>query len=389
MAAHTLTSKRPIYLDYAATTPVDPRVADKMWQYLRPEGEFGNAASRLHRYGWMADEAIDIARHQVAALIHADAREIVWTSGATEADNLALKSVARAMRARGNHIITCQTEHKAVLDSCHWLQQEGFELTYLQPEKDGLLDLNKLASALRKETILVAVMHVNNELGVIQDIAAIGALLRERGIAFHVDAAQSLGKIAMDVRTLPVDFMAFSGHKIYGPKGIGALYVRKDFSYPLEAQIHGGGHEWGLRSGTLATHQIVGMGEACAIAEREMIEESLRLQAFKDKFWQALQAHDVHLNGSLQHTVPGILNVSFCDVLGDALIPSLQHTMAVSSGAACTSAQMEPSYVLRALGLSRELAMSAVRFSFGRFTTDAEIEQALQTIAETLPRLRL
>ncbi|MCO6536978.1 MAG: IscS subfamily cysteine desulfurase [Gilliamella sp.] len=380
--------KLPIYMDYAATTPVDPRVAEKMMQYLTPDGIFGNPASRSHKFGWQAEEAVDIARNQIADLIGADSREIVFTSGATEADNLAIKGAAHFNQAKGKHIITCKTEHKAVLDTCRQLEREGYEVTYLTPESDGILDLDKLATAMRSDTTVVSIMHVNNETGVIQDIEKIGEMCRERGIVFHVDATQSVGKLPIDVANLKVDLMSFSGHKIYGPKGIGGLYVRRKPRVRIEAQMHGGGHERGMRSGTLPVHQIVGMGEAYHIAKQEMVTEMPRLLALKNRLWDGLKdIEEVYLNGSLEHSVPNILNVSFAYIEGESLMMALKD-LAVSSGSACTSASLEPSYVLRALGLNDELAHSSIRFSIGRFTTEEEIDYVIKLIRESIGKLR-
>lgn len=378
----------PIYLDYSATTPVDPRVADKMRQFLTPDGEFGNPASRSHSFGWHAEEAVDEARRQVAALIGADPREIVWTSGGTESDNLAIKGAAHFYRKKGKHIVTVKTEHKAVLDTCRQLEREGFEVTYLAPQADGLLDLAELEASLRDDTVLVSVMHVNNEIGVVQDIGAIGKMTRERGIVLHVDAAQGAGKIPIDVHEMQVDLMTLSAHKIYGPKGIGALYICRKPRVRLEAQMHGGGHERGLRSGTLPTHQIVGMGEAFRIAREEMAEESARIRALRDRLWDGLnKMEEVYLNGDLEQRVPGNLNVSFNFVEGESLIMALKD-VAVSSGSACTSASLEPSYVLRALGRNDELAHSSLRFTIGRFTTEEEIDYTVSLIEQAVQRLR-
>jgi cysteine desulfurase len=380
--------KLPIYLDYAATTPVDPRVAAKMMNYLTVDGQFGNPASRSHSFGWQADAAVTEARQHVAALVNADPREIVWTSGATESDNLALKGVAHFYQKKGKHIITCKTEHKAVLDTCRQLEREGFDVTYLDPEPNGLISLDRLKAALRDDTVLVSIMHVNNEIGVIQDIATIGELTRSRGILFHVDAAQSAGKIPIDLQALKVDLMSFSGHKIYGPKGIGALYVRRKPRVRLEAQMHGGGHERGMRSGTLATHQIVGMGEAFRIAREEMAEESARILQLRNRLWNGLKdIEEVYLNGDLEHRVAGNLNVSFNYVEGESLIMALKD-LAVSSGSACTSASLEPSYVLRALGRNDELAHSSIRFSIGRFTTVEDIDYTLDAVKKSIDKLR-
>ena len=380
--------KLPIYMDYAATTPVDPRVAEKMMQYLTPNGIFGNPASRSHKFGWQAEEAVDIARNQIADLIGADSREIVFTSGATEADNLAIKGAAHFNKAKGKHIITCKTEHKAVLDTCRQLEREGYEVTYLAPESNGILDLDKLAAAMRSDTTVVSIMHVNNETGVIQDIEKIGEMCRERDIVFHVDATQSVGKLPIDLSKLKVDLMSFSGHKIYGPKGIGGLYVRRKPRVRIEAQMHGGGHERGMRSGTLPVHQIVGMGEAYRIAREEMATEIPRLLALKNRLWNGLKdIEEVYLNGSLEHSVPNILNVSFAYIEGESLMMALKD-LAVSSGSACTSASLEPSYVLRALGLNDELAHSSIRFSFGRFSTEEEVDYVIKLIKDSIGKLR-
>ena len=380
--------KLPIYMDYAATTPVDPRVAEKMMQYLTPDGVFGNPASRSHKFGWQAEEAVDIARNQIADLIGADSREIVFTSGATEADNLAIKGAAHFNQAKGKHIITCKTEHKAVLDTCRQLEREGYEVTYLAPESDGILNLDKLAAAMRSDTTVVSIMHVNNETGVIQDIEKIGEMCRERGIVFHVDATQSVGKLPIDLSKLKVDLMSFSGHKIYGPKGIGGLYVRRKPRVRIEAQMHGGGHERGMRYGTLPVHQIVGMGEAYRIAKEEMATEMPRLLALKNRLWNGLKdIEEVYLNGSLEHSVPNILNVSFAYIEGESLMMALKD-LAVSSGSACTSASLEPSYVLRALGLNDELAHSSIRFSLGRFSTEEEVDYVIKLIKDSIGKLR-
>ncbi|WP_085247143.1 IscS subfamily cysteine desulfurase [Gilliamella mensalis] len=380
--------KLPIYMDYAATAPVDPRVAEKMMQYLTPDGIFGNPASRSHKFGWQAEEAVDIARNQIADLIGADSREIVFTSGATEADNLAIKGAAHFNQTKGKHIITCKTEHKAVLDTCRQLEREGYEVTYLAPESNGIINLDKLAEAMRSDTTVVSIMHVNNETGVIQDIEKIGEMCRERGIVFHVDATQSVGKLPIDVTNLKVDLMSFSGHKIYGPKGIGGLYVRRKPRVRIEAQMHGGGHERGMRSGTLPVHQIVGMGEAYRIAKEEMATEMPRLLTLKNRLWNGLKdIEEVYLNGSLEHSVPNILNVSFAYIEGESLMMALKD-LAVSSGSACTSASLEPSYVLRALGLNDELAHSSIRFSIGRFTKEEEIDYVIKLIKESIGKLR-
>ena len=381
--------KRPIYLDYSATTPVDPRVAEAMVQCLTMEGNFGNPASRSHAYGWQAEEAAEEARGHVAALVNADPREIVWTSGATESNNLAIKGVAGFYGNKGKHILTSKIEHKAVLDACRQLEREGFEVTYLDPEPGtGLIQPAAVEAALRPDTILVSLMHVNNEIGTITDIAAIGEITRARGILFHVDAAQSTGKIDIDLDQMKVDLMSFCAHKTYGPKGVGALYVRRKPRVRLEAQIHGGGHERGMRSGTLATHQLVGMGEAFRIAKLEMHEEQARLRVLRDKLWAGLQGlEQVFINGDLTQRIAGNLNVSFNFVEGESLIMALKD-MAVSSGSACTSASLEPSYVLRALGLSDELAHSSIRFTMGRYTTEADIDFIIATASQAVNRLR-
>ena len=380
--------KLPIYLDYSATTPIDPRVAAKMSECLTIEGNFGNPASRSHEFGWVAEEAVDFARQQVADLVNADPREIVWTSGATEADNLAIKGAAHFYKKKGNHVITVKTEHKAVLDTCRQLEREGFEVTYLDPEENGLIDLEKLKAATTDQTILISVMHVNNEIGVIQDIEAIGEFTRERGIIFHVDAAQSTGKVEIDLERLKVDLMSFSAHKTYGPKGIGALYVRRKPRVRLEAQMHGGGHERGMRSGTLATHQIVGMGEAFRIAQEEMATENERIRMLRDRLYNGLNdMEEVYVNGDLEHRIAGNLNISFNFVEGESLIMALRD-LAVSSGSACTSASLEPSYVLRALGRNDELAHSSIRFTIGRFTTADEIDYAVRLVRAAVEKLR-
>ena len=380
--------KTPIYLDYAATTPADPRVAEKMAHYLTMDGCFGNPASRSHAFGWAAEEAVEEARRNVAELIGADPREIVWTSGATESDNLAIKGVAHFYRKKGQHIITCKTEHKAVLDTCRQLEREGFEATYLDPQADGLIDLETIKAAIRPDTVLVSIMHVNNEIGVIQDIRAIGELCHERGVLLHVDAAQSAGKIDIDVTELNIDLLSISGHKLYGPKGIGALYVRRKPRVRIEAQMHGGGHERGMRSGTLPTHQIVGMGEACRIAKAEMASENSRLLALRNRLLKGLsQLEEIYINGTLEQRVAGNLNVSFAYVEGESLVMSISD-LAVSSGSACTSASLEPSYVLRALGREDELAHSSIRLSIGRFTTEEEIDYAVTQIVTAVNKLR-
>ena len=378
----------PIYMDYSATTPVDERVAEKMCTYLTRQGQFGNPASRSHEFGWKAEAAVEQARKDVAQLINANPKDIIWTSGATESDNLAIKGAAHFYQKKGKHIVTLKTEHKAVLDSCRQLEREGYEVTYMDPEPSGLLDLKKFEATLRDDTVLVSIMHVNNEIGVIQDIEAIGEICRARKIVFHVDAAQSAGKIPIDMEKLKVDLMAFSAHKIYGPKGIGALYVRRKPRVRLEAQMHGGGHERGLRSGTLPTHQIVGMGEAFRIAREEMVEEEARIRVLRDRLWNALNdMEEVYLNGDLDHRVPGNLNVSFNFVEGESLIMALKD-MAVSSGSACTSSSLEPSYVLRALGRNDELAHSSIRLTIGRFTTEEEIDYVAGLLREKVTKLR-
>ncbi|MEI6895697.1 MAG: IscS subfamily cysteine desulfurase [Colwellia sp.] len=380
--------KLPIYFDYSATTPVDKRVAEKMMQYMTNDGHFGNPASRSHKFGWQAEEAVDIARNQVAELINADPREIVFTSGATESNNLAIKGAANFYHKKGKHIITCKTEHKAVLDTCRELERQGFEVTYLDPEKNGLIDLNKLNDAMRDDTILVSIMQVNNEIGVIQDISEIGEMCRARKIVFHVDAAQSAGKINIDMQVLKVDLMSISAHKMYGPKGIGALYVSRKPRIRLEAQTHGGGHERGMRSGTLATHQIVGLGEACRIAKDEMAQDQVHVTAMRDRLWAGVNGMEqVFINGDADIRYTGNLNISFNFVEGESLIMALKD-LAVSSGSACTSASLEPSYVLRALGLNDEMAHSSIRFSFGRFTTEEEIDYAIDLIKGAIGHLR-
>ncbi|MDK2124651.1 IscS subfamily cysteine desulfurase [Parachitinimonas caeni] len=379
-------SKRPIYLDYSATTPVDPRVAAKMIPFLTDN--FGNPASRSHSYGWEAEAAVEEAREEVARLVNADPKEIVWTSGATESDNLAIKGAAHFYQSKGKHLITMKTEHKAVLDTMRELEREGFEVTYLDPKPDGLLDLDAFVNTLRPDTIVVSIMHVNNEIGVIQPIAEIGEICRSRGIIFHVDAAQSTGKVAIDLAALKVDLMSFSAHKSYGPKGIGALYVRRKPRVRLEAQMHGGGHERGMRSGTLATHQIVGMGEAFRIAREEMPTELERIQMLRDRLWAGLSSiEEVYVNGTMEQRIPHNLNVSFNYVEGESLIMAIKD-LAVSSGSACTSASLEPSYVLRALGRSDELAHSSIRFTLGRFTTVEEVDFAAELLKQKIGKLR-
>ncbi|HSI94780.1 MAG: IscS subfamily cysteine desulfurase [Methylophilaceae bacterium] len=378
--------KTPIYLDYSATTPVDPRVAEQMIPYLTEH--FGNPASRSHPFGWKAEEAVENARAQVAALVNCDPREIVWTSGATESDNLAIKGAAHFYSGKGKHIITVQTEHKAVIDPFRELERQGFEATYLQPEPNGLLDIEKFLAAIRPDTIFASVMMVNNEIGVIQDIEAIGNLCRERGIIFHVDAAQATGKVEIDLEKLPVDLMSFSAHKTYGPKGIGALYVRRKPRVRIEAQMHGGGHERGMRSGTLAPHQIVGMGEAFRIAKEEMELENARIRRLRDRLLTGLQdIEEVYVNGDLKQRVPHNLNISFNFVEGESLIMAVKD-IAVSSGSACTSASLEPSYVLRALGRSDELAHSSIRFTIGRFTSEEEIDYTIELMKSKIGKLR-
>ncbi len=378
--------KLPIYLDYSATTPVDPRVAERMIPYLTQQ--FGNPASRSHAFGWDAEKAVEQAREEVAGLVNCDPREIVWTSGATESDNLAIKGAAQFYKSKGKHLITVRTEHKAVLDPMRELERQGFEVTYLDPEPNGLLDLDKFAAAIRPDTILASVMHVNNEIGVIQDIDTLGELCRARGVLFHVDAAQSTGKAPIDLSRLKVDLMSFSAHKTYGPKGIGALYVRRKPRIRIEAQMHGGGHERGMRSGTLATHQIVGMGAAFRIAAEEMATENERIRCLRDKLWAGISTLDeVHLNGDMLRRVPHNLNASFNFVEGESLMMAIKD-LAVSSGSACTSASLEPSYVLKALGRNDELAHSSIRFSIGRFTTEEEVDYAVQLIHKHVSKLR-
>jgi cysteine desulfurase len=376
----------PIYLDYSATTPVDPRVVDKMIPFLRQS--FGNPASRSHAFGWEAEKAVEEAREQVAALVNADPREIIWTSGATESINLALKGVGHFYKDKGKHLVTVKTEHKATLDTMRELEREGYEVTYLDVKDDGLIDFAKLEAALRPDTICVSVMYVNNEIGVIQDIPRIGELCRSKGIVFHVDAAQATGKVVVDLGALKVDLMSFSAHKTYGPKGMGALYVRRKPRVRLEAQMHGGGHERGLRSGTLPTHQIVGMGEAFRIAKAEMATENERIRMLRDRLWKGLSEIDeVYLNGHIEQRVPHNLNVSFNFVEGESLIMAIKD-IAVSSGSACTSASLEPSYVLRALGRSDELAHSSIRFTVGRFTTEEEIDFTIDLVKRKVAKLR-
>jgi cysteine desulfurase len=378
----------PIYLDYASTTPVDPAVADKMMQFLTPTGQFGNPASRSHVFGWQAEAAVEDARNDVATLIGADPREIVWTSGATEANNLAIKGCAHFNQRKGKHVITSRIEHKAVLDTCRQLEREGWEVTYLDPDSNGLIQPQMVADAIREDTTVVSIMHVNNELGTLNDIASIGAICREKKVFFHVDAAQSAGKTAIDVEAMNVDMMSFSAHKIYGPKGIGALYVRRKPRVRIEAQMHGGGHERGMRSGTLPTHQIVGMGEAFKVGFHNLAEESARIEALRTRLWEGVSdMEEVHLNGSEDQHVPGIVNISFAFVEGESLIMALRD-LAVSSGSACTSASLEPSYVLRALGLNDEMAHSSIRFSIGRYTSEDDIDKAIAKVRHAVEKLR-
>ena len=380
--------KLPIYFDYASTTPVDPRVVEKMQDCLSLDGNFGNPASRSHAFGWKAEEAIEEARQHVASLVNCDPREIVWTSGATESDNLAIKGAAIFNKSRGNHIITSKIEHKAVLDSCRQLEREGFEITYLDPLENGIISPEMVSSAVKENTILVSLMHINNEIGVINDIESIGRITREKGIIFHVDAAQSTGKLPIDLSKMEVDLMSFSAHKTYGPKGIGAMYARRKPRVRIEAQIHGGGHERGMRSGTLATHQIVGMGEAFRIAKIDMESDNERIGRLRKKLWNGLKdMEEVYLNGDEILRAEGFLNVSFNYIEGESLIMALKD-IAVSSGSACTSASLEPSYVLRALGLKDELAHSSIRFAIGRFTSEAEVEYTINLVRESVEKLR-
>jgi cysteine desulfurase len=378
----------PIYLDYSSTNPVDPRVAAKMVECLTLDGNFGNPASRSHMSGWKAEEAVETARRQVADLIHCDPREIVWTSGATESDNLAIKGAAKFYREKGRHLVTSVIEHKAVLDSCKQLEQEGFSVTYLTPDSRGMISPAQVAAAIRPDTTLVSLMHVNNEIGVVNDIRAIGEVTRQHGVLLHVDAAQSAGKIAIDLSQMQVDLMSLTAHKIYGPKGIGALYVRRQPKVRIEPQVHGGGHEQGMRSGTLPTHQIVGMGEAFALAMNEMAAENARILALRNRLLNGLKAIPaISVNGDLEQRVPGNLNVSFGYVEGESLMLALRD-LEISSGSACTSASLEPSYVLRALGLSDELAHSSVRITVGRFSTEEEIDYAVAVIEKAVAKLR-
>ena len=379
----------PIYLDYASTTPVDPTVAEKMMEFMTPAGHFGNPASRSHMFGWQAEAAVEEARQDVAALIGADAREIVWTSGATEANNLAIKGCAHFNQRKGKHIITSRIEHKAVLDTCRQLEREGFDVTYLDPDSTGLVHPEMVLDAIREETTIVSIMHVNNELGTVNDIAKIGKICRDRKIMFHVDAAQSAGKTPIDVEAMFVDMMSFSAHKIYGPKGIGALFVRRKPRVRIEAQMHGGGHERGMRSGTLPTHQIVGMGHAFKIGHEILADETNRITALRKRLWDGVaDIEEVHLNGSADQHVPGIVNISFAFVEGESLMMALRD-LAVSSGSACTSASLEPSYVLRALGLNDEMAHSSIRFSIGRYTSEADIDAAIAQVRTAVEKLRL
>ena len=378
--------RKPIYLDYSATTPIDPRVAEKMIPYITEH--FGNPASRSHSFGWTAEKAVEEAREEVAKLVNADPREIVWTSGATESNNLAIKGASHFYSTKGKHVLTIATEHKAVIDAVRELEREGFTATYLEPEPNGLVDLEKFKKAIRPDTVLASVMLVNNEIGVIQDIEALGNICREQKVIFHVDAAQATGKVDIDLEKLPVDLMSFSAHKTYGPKGIGALYVRRKPRIRIEAQMHGGGHERGMRSGTLATHQIVGMGEAFRIARLEMKLENERIRKLRDKLLHGLQSiEEVYVNGDLTHRIPHNLNISFNYVEGESLIMAVKD-IAVSSGSACTSASLEPSYVLRALGRSDELAHSSIRFSIGRFTTEADVDFTIQLLKDKIQKLR-
>ena len=378
----------PTYMDYSSTTPVDARVAKKMAKFLTMEGDFGNPASRSHFYGWQAEKAVDEARSQVADLVGADPREIVWTSGATESNNLAIKGIAHFYEKRGKHIITLKTEHKAVLDTCRQLEREGFEVTYLDPLPNGLLDMDVFKKTIREDTILASIMHVNNEIGVIQDLQAIGDICRENKVFFHVDAAQSVGKLEINLESLPVDLMSFSAHKIYGPKGMGALYVSRKPRVRLEAQMHGGGHERGMRSGTLATHQNVGIGEAFAIAKAEMKDEGIRVQKLRDRLLAGFSdMEEVVVNGDLDQRISGNLNISFNYVEGESLMMAISD-VAVSSGSACTSSSLEPSYVLRALGLTDELAHSSIRFSVGRYTTEKDVDDAITLVREKVQKLR-
>jgi cysteine desulfurase len=383
---NVINMKLPVYLDYSATTPVDPRVAQKMIPYLTEM--FGNPASRSHPYGWTAEQAVEEAREHVAALLGADPREIVWTSGATEGNNLAIKGAAMFYKDKGRHLITQKTEHKATLDTCRELERQGFEVTYMDPEPNGLVDLEKFRAAIRPDTIVASIMMVNNEIGVIQPIAEMGEICRDKGVIFHCDAVQAAGKVEIDLQTLKVDLLTVTAHKVYGPKGIGALYIRRKPRVRIEAQIHGGGHERGMRSGTLPTHQIVGMGEAFRIAKEEMVSENARIRVLRDRLWNGLKGmEEVHLNGDLEHRIPGNLNISFNFVEGESLIMAIKD-VAVSSGSACTSASLEPSFVLRALGLSDELAHSSIRMTIGRFSTEEEIDFTIDLLKNKIAKLR-
>ena len=378
----------PTYMDYSATTPVDARVAEKMAECLTAEGTFGNAASRSHYYGWQAEAAVDKARKQVADLVGADPKEIVWTSGATESNNLALKGIAHFYKKQGKHIITLKTEHKAILDTCRQLEREGFEVTYMSPLPSGLLDIEEFKATIREDTILASFMHVNNEIGVIQDLQVIGNICRENKVFFHVDAAQSVGKMPINLTELPVDLMSFSAHKIYGPKGMGALYVSRKPRVRLEAQMHGGGHERGMRSGTLATHQIVGIGEAFALAQEMMADEEIRTRGLRDRLYAGFSdMEEVKVNGDMEHRIGSNLNISFNYVEGESLMMAISD-IAVSSGSACTSASLEPSYVLRAIGLSDELSASSIRFSVGRYTTEEDVDKAIVLVRQKVEKLR-
>lgn len=377
---------KQLYFDYAATTPIDPRVIEKMVTCMQED--FGNPASRSHTFGWRAEELVETAREQVAALINADPREIIWTSGATESDNLAIKGAAQFYQRKGKHIITSKIEHKAVLDTCRQLEREGFEVTYLEPDNQGIVSIEKIQAAIREDTILLSLMHANNEIGTIQDIEAIGKLTRQKGIIFHVDAAQTVGKIPIDMQKNEIDLLSISGHKLYGPKGIGALFVRRKPRIRLNPQMHGGGHERGMRSGTLPTHQIIGFGEACRLAKEEMTVEAKRIKALKDQLWNGLKdIEEIYYNGHPTQCLPGILNLSINYIEGESLIMGLKD-LALSSGSACTSASLEPSYVLRSLGLNDELAHSSLRFSLGRFTTEDEVNRAIQSVRKVISRLR-
>ena len=377
---------KQLYFDYAATTPIDPRVIDKMVICMKED--FGNPASRSHAYGWESEKRVEMAREQVASLINADPREIIWTSGATESNNLAIKGAAQFYQRKGKHIITSKIEHKAVLDTCRQLEREGFEVTYLAPNQQGIVEVEEIQKAIRDDTILISIMHANNEIGVLQEIAAIGKITREKGIIFHVDAAQTAGKIPIDMQANEIDLLSISAHKLYGPKGIGVLYARRKPRIRLTPQMHGGGHERGFRSGTLPTHQIVGMGEACRLAKEELVQEAQQIEALRNQLWDGLKnIEEIYINGHLEKRLPGILNVSINFIEGESLIMGLKD-LALSSGSACTSASLEPSYVLRALGLNDEMAHSSLRFSFGRFTTEKEIEQAIRAVQNVVQKLR-